>query len=155
MNTPLTSNIKNAEIIGVFSKAIYAESDGKIFVFHDKKWGYVPFGIAKDNIEDFVKSGDFKVGDTIEIPIFESEESRILPLFPPKKERLCSMESLILENGSASGLIESYNTYKSVKMNVDQKPILYPPLTAKAQNPANYKNKLFLFVSKMRFTYQV
>ena len=119
MNTPLTSNIKNAEIIGVFSKALYCECDGKVFVFHDKKWGYVPFGIAKDNIEDFVKSGDFKVGDTIEIPIFESEESRILPLFPPKKERLCSMESLILENGSASGLIESYNTYKSVKMNVD------------------------------------
>ncbi|MBQ6614262.1 MAG: DUF2877 domain-containing protein, partial [Clostridia bacterium] len=46
-------------------------------------------------------------------------QSASLPLFPPKKERLCSMESLILENGSASGLIESYNTYKSVKMNVD------------------------------------
>ena len=36
--------IKNAEIIGVFSKAIYCEADGQVFVFHDKKWGQVPFG---------------------------------------------------------------------------------------------------------------
>ena len=119
MSILLTNNRKNAEIIGVFSKALYCELDGQVFVFHDRKWGYVPFGIAKDDIESFVKNGDFKVGDTVEIDTHEPEGCPVLPLFAPNDERLLALENFIKENGSKSGLIESYNTYKSVKTSVD------------------------------------
>lgn len=118
MSTP-SQNKKNAEIIGVFSKAVYVESDNKIFVFHDKKWGYVPFGIAVDNIEKFIEKGGFEVGKSIEIPGIKPKKAEFSGLCKPSEKRIAEVEKIIKEYGSTGGIIEYYNKFDSVKTNID------------------------------------
>ena len=115
----LSQNKKNAEILGVFSKAIYLESDGEIFVIHDEKWGYVPFGIPVKDAENYVKNGSFSVGQTAEIALPKREKLQKLPLYPPSEERLSALEKYILEVGSKCGILEFYQKYASTKKHID------------------------------------
>ncbi len=115
----LSQNKRNAEIIGVFSKAVYCESEGKVFVFHDAKWGYVPFGIAVENIEDFIANGNFEVGKTVEIPVPIPQKATFSGLCRPSKERIAELEKIICESGSPDGIIGHYNGFDSVKRNID------------------------------------
>ena len=115
----LSQNKKNAEIIGVFSKAVYLEADGEIYVFHDKKWGYVPFGISVENIEEFIRNSGFEVGKNIEIEIPNRKKAEFKGLCRPSSERIAEVEKIISEAGSSGGIIEYYNKFGSVKANID------------------------------------
>ncbi len=135
----LSQNRKNAEIIGVFSKAVYLDCDGEIFVIHDSKWGYVPFGIAKDNIEDFIKSGSFEVGKSIEISVPVREKSSLLGLALPSAKRISELEKIIVEKGSHGGIIELYSTRNTVKAHIDG---LFSSLCKNSGDAAEYAVKL-------------
>ena len=111
--------IKNAEIIGVFSKAVYLEADGKVYLFHDKKWGYVPFGIAVENIEDFIRERNFEVGKSVEIEIPEPKKAIFHTAEKISEKRIAEIEKIIAESGSPDGIIGYYNQFDSVKANVD------------------------------------
>lgn len=118
MNIP-SQNKKNAEIIGVFSKAVYCECENKVYVFHDKKWGYVPFGIAVENIEKFIQNGNFEVGKSVEIEISEPKKAVFYGTVKPSEERISEVEKILEESGSGGGIIEYYNKFDSVKANIN------------------------------------
>ncbi len=118
MNT-LSQNKKNAETLGVFSKAIYLEADGEVFVIHDEKWGYVPFGIPVENVENYIKNGGFSVGQTVKIAVPERANMQKLPLNLPDEKRLSALEKYIAEAGSKSGILEFYQSFASTKRHID------------------------------------
>lgn len=130
--------VKNADIIGVFSKAIYAEADKEVFVIHDRSWGYVPFGIAVDGIEEFIKNGGFEVGGSIEIEPPSRKKADYGVLSAPSADRIAEVERIIAESGSTGGIIECYNTYRSAKNNI---AALFSALCS-GKNAAEYAVKL-------------
>ena len=119
MSTRSTSNKKNAEIIGVFSKAIYLECDRKVLVIHDSSWGYVPFGIAEDNIEEFIRNGDFEVGKSIEVTLPQRKKAATVSKLTLSRKRIEETEKIISESGSKDGIIGYYNSLPRVKTAVD------------------------------------
>lgn len=132
-------DFRTVNIIGVFSKAVYLESDGEVFVIHDKRWGYVPFGIAQDNIESFIKDGGFEVGKSIEIPVPVREKSLLCGLTLPSANRISEVEKIIAEKGEVGGIIELYNTRNTVKAHIDG---LFSSLCKNSGDAAEYAVKL-------------
>lgn len=45
----------NYSIIGIFSKGIYLDNNHSIIMLHDIKYGFVPFGVGIDNLQDVIK----------------------------------------------------------------------------------------------------
>ena len=51
----LPEGIKHLNIIGLFSKGIYLDSDKFTIMFHNSLYGLIPFGIAINNFEEIIK----------------------------------------------------------------------------------------------------
>ena len=138
MNTALTNNVLAAgdfacrilqkgargEVIGVFSQGIYCRMGESILLFHDAKWGYVPFGIAASDIRAFSEAADVRVGDEVVSTdtciklggcsfAYEKGEPPSLPatyFCPPTKEKLCAVYDYVLTHGSHGGMVELLET---------------------------------------------
>ena len=58
-------------IIGVFSSAVYCRLEsGDIVLFHDQKYGIIPFGIGFKDIRSFLSESDFTVDSAFECKDF-------------------------------------------------------------------------------------
>lgn len=107
------------EVMGVFSQGIYCRAGQEILLFHDAKWGYVPFGIAVRDIRAFSEAVKPIVGDAV-----SSSNSHITlggstfayvegePPSPtaansaPTKEKLRAVYEYLLAHGSHGGMLE-------------------------------------------------
>ncbi len=138
MNTALTNNPLTAggtacrilqkgargQIIGVFSQGIYCRVGENILLFHDAKWGYVPFGIATSDIRAFSEATKPNVGDEV----VSTESSVTLGgcsfayaycpppsapatcFCPPTKEKLRAVYEYVLAHGSHGGMLALLET---------------------------------------------
>ena len=112
------------EVIGVLSQGIYARMGEDILLFHDAKWGEVPFGIAVSDIGEFAKAMQPELADTVilsdtEIHIGDRAMSyclcgpRTVPstyLIPPTKEKLRAIYAYVSEHGAHGGMLELLET---------------------------------------------
>lgn len=108
------------EVMGVFSQGIYCRVGENILLFHDAKWGYVPFGIAVRDIRAFSEAvkpivGDEVVATDTHITVGTStfayaycpppSTPATCPC-PPTKEKLRAVYEYLLAHGSHGGMLE-------------------------------------------------
>ena len=112
------------QVIGVFSQGIYCRVEENILLFHDAKWGYVPFGIAASNFYVFSEAAKPNVGDallatdthvTVGASTFAYVQNEPLPATNaepclPKEEKLRAVYAYLLAHGSHGGMIELLET---------------------------------------------
>lgn len=107
------------EVIGVFSGAIYCAFGNAVLLFHDAKWGEVPFGIAVPNIRAFLTEmratvgekilfieGGICIGDrdfamTVTVPMRPEAEQ----LCMPDAVRLAAVDAYITAHGTTLGML--------------------------------------------------
>ena len=108
------------EVIGVFSKALYCKVGKEVVLFHDAKWGVVPFGIAVADITDFLATVDAKVGSSaelsedkikigereFEISLMRASEEAFVTDKKPSKERIDALYAYVAAHGSSGGMFE-------------------------------------------------
>ncbi len=108
------------EVLGVFSQGIYAKMGEEILLFHDAKWGSVPFGIAIPHFAEYAEESGAALGDTVALSesavtfgektmplryVF-AEKAAPAKLVRPAAKRIADVEQYVLENGSAGGMLD-------------------------------------------------
>lgn len=107
-------------VCGVFSQGIYCKVKNEMLLFHDAKWGFVPFGIAVPDFAAFSEEVSANVDDTVvlsENKLTIGSKSFDISLtcdvpraFEPTKdvgqERLSAIYEYVKEHGSKQGIIE-------------------------------------------------
>lgn len=98
----------NGEVIGVFSQGIYVRIGEEILLFHDAKWGVVPFGIALPDFAAFAAEVNLSAGDHISLPEGEiAAGERLFPMQrnPASADRIAAVEAYVHINGSDGGML--------------------------------------------------
>jgi len=98
----------NGEVIGVFSQGIYVRIGEEILLFHDAKWGVVPFGIALPDFAAFALGVSLAPGDAVTLaPCAVSAAERLFAMrrVLPDKDRIAAVEAYVTENGSDGGML--------------------------------------------------
>lgn len=108
------------KVIGVFSKALYFKVGDEVLLFHDAKWGVVPFGIAVCGIFDFLSAINANTGDEIylspaqirigscsfEISMEKASKEAFATDKKPLKERINALYEYVNARGSTCGMLE-------------------------------------------------
>ncbi len=111
---------KKGRVCGAFSRALYCRLEDEILLFHDKKWGLVPFGMAISDIRAFLEEAEASFDD--DVALYKdritvggkSFEIRLVPHCGPapakpfslSHERLRAVEKYVSEHGSPNGMAE-------------------------------------------------
>ncbi len=107
-------------VVGVFSQGIYCKVKNEFLLFHDAKWGFVPFGVAIEDFSSFAQSIAAKTDDIVvlsETKLTISGKSFDITLtsdvpkaFEAEKdaseERINAIYDYIKANGSNAGILE-------------------------------------------------
>lgn len=107
-------------VIGVFSQGIYCKVRNEIILFHDAKWGYVPFGISIENFAAFSEEVSASTDDsfvlsetsltisgkTFDISLSCEVPAAFVPNGDAKPERLDAIFKYVTEHGTRKGILE-------------------------------------------------
>lgn len=107
------------EVLGVFSQGIYCRIGTEILLFHDAKWGCVPFGIALPDFAAFAAQANAAVADpvllsqdgvtfgakTIPLAVTAAEKPPAFRRVRPSAQRIADVEAYLLDNGAAGGML--------------------------------------------------
>ena len=107
-------------VAGVFSQGIYCKVKNEFLLFHDAKWGYVPFGVAVNDFAAFSSSVAAKADDAVTLSktkllisgkAFDIEiKSDVPKAFEATEdatdERIDAIYSYVKEHGSNAGILE-------------------------------------------------
>ena len=116
----IAEKCENGTVIGVFSQGIYCKIKNEVLLFHDAKWGYVPFGVAIPDFSAFAMDVAANVDDTVvltekklsighkcyDISITCNDPKYYEPSKNVTKERLSEICEYVKANGSTQGIIE-------------------------------------------------
>ena len=111
---------ESGNVIGVFSQGIYCKVKNEMLLFHDAKWGFVPFGVAIQDFAAFSAEVAANVDDTVVLCekaltigtktyeiAFEGEAPQAFhPVNNAASERISAIYEYVKENGSSHGILE-------------------------------------------------
>lgn len=111
---------ESGSVCGVFSQGIYCKIKNEPLLFHDTKWGFVPFGIAIPDFAVFAETVATKVDETVTVSLDKltigsksfdiSIESNLPKAFEPSdnasEERISAIYEYIKEHGSDQGMLD-------------------------------------------------
>ena len=107
-------------VVGVFSQGVYCKVKNEFLLFHDAKWGFVPFGVAIQDFPSFAQSISAKTDDTVilsetKLTISGKSFDVVLTSDVPKafeaendatEERINAIYDYVKENGNEAGILE-------------------------------------------------
>lgn len=111
---------ESGTVCGVFSQGIYCKIKNETLLFHDAKWGFVPFGIAVDDFAAFSMEVSASVDDTVvlsennltlgaksyEISLTSDIPKAYTPSGDASEERISAIYEYVKEHGSKEGILE-------------------------------------------------
>ncbi len=111
---------ESGTVCGVFSQGIYCKIRNEILLFHDAKWGYVPFGVAVKNFPAFAEELSANTDDTViltenTLTVGGKElgielECEVPAPFTVREDaspaRLAEIFEYVKQNGSQKGVLE-------------------------------------------------
>ncbi|MBQ6893368.1 MAG: DUF2877 domain-containing protein [Clostridia bacterium] len=111
---------ESGTVCGVFSQGIYCKVKNETLLFHDAKWGFVPFGIAVQdfaafsveaaaNVDDIVVLSETKLvinRKCFDISISCDVPRGYEPNHDASKERISAIYEYVKEKGSKQGILE-------------------------------------------------
>ena len=115
---------ESGSVCGVFSQGIYCKIKNEMLLFHDAKWGVVPFGIAVRNFASFSAELAANVDDTVCVTadtltvgtksFAVTIESDVPKAFTPENdasaERITAIYDYVVEHGSEMGILDLIKT---------------------------------------------
>lgn len=111
---------ESGSVCGVFSQGIYCKIKNETLLFHDEKWGVVPFGVAVPDFAAFSAEVSANVDDTVilcenkltisgksyDITLQNPTPKAFVPTKEASRERISDIFIYVKENGCAGGIIE-------------------------------------------------
>ncbi len=111
---------ERGSVLGVFSQGIYCKIKNEMLLFHDAKWGFVPFGVALPDFAAFSTEVSAKVDDavvfsenalTIGDKTYEiALDGEVPSAYPATKDaasdRISAIYEYVKKNGSERGILE-------------------------------------------------
>lgn len=111
---------ESGTVCGVFSQGIYCKVKNEILLFHDAKWGSVPFGVAVPDLAAFSVDVSANVDDIVilsenkltfgskcyDISLTCDVPRAYEPAGDASEERISEIYKYVKENGSEQGILE-------------------------------------------------
>lgn len=115
---------ESGSVCGVFSQGIYCKIKNEMLLFHDAKWGFVPFGVAIEDFAAFSMEVSAEVDDTVilsenELTIGKASYSvsidcNVPRAFEPSQSvctrRIEEIYEYVKAHGSERGILEFIST---------------------------------------------
>lgn len=111
---------ESGTVCGAFSQGIYCKVKNEMLLFHDAKWGFVPFGVAVSDFAAFSADVSASVDDIVilsenkltfgrkcyEISLTCDVPRGYEPVGEASEERISAIYEYVKENGSELGILE-------------------------------------------------
>ena len=107
-------------VVGSFSQGIYCKVKNEFLLFHDAKWGYVPFGVGVEDFSSFALDVAAKADDTVvlsstklvisgksfDIEITCNAPRAFVAENTATEERIDAIYAYVTEHGNEGGILE-------------------------------------------------